>query len=332
MYLSSVEVYRPWYGVGDLGKISLSKKKKKSAPAPAIPPSLKSNVDFFNSAINDIPWPHTFFKSFVVLGSPDSKPFHNGIKIEKVIELAGSDLFPISKSELNRRIAFWLYENQDGMNRYFENAVKILVHHKEKQAKKKAKRKKRIGVVITILGAVISIITGGILAPAIIALLQAGYSIYEAKKGSKESLSNAKKLMKFLGISPEAMEKFRLWIVSNAERDPEAPPVPEGQEIRAKYLFFVEETLPVQSDNMEDGMKSAFKASKTGDRVTVVDASVGKVSVMMLREEKGFRKIPFDKGASVQALPKASAERLAGKSGFPIWLLAVPALAFAVKG
>lgn len=332
MYLSAVKVYRrSHYGVGNLGATApvAAKPLPVKLPPPAPKPvqakpedKQKEYVALFKKVTSEIPFPHPYFRSFIENPAVEPQPFYQGVKITDPEGLAKTNYFPNTKANIERDIAAWLYNNQPKLNSHVQVRIQQYVREKEKKAKKKAKKKKILGIVLAVVGGIASILTGGILLPAVIALVQVGFSVWDAKKGSKEALANAKKLMAFLHISPEAMEKFRLWIMSNAQRPPEVPPTPEGVQIKGRYLVFVEENLAAQSDSAEEAMQKGFVFSKVGDRVTLVDAGTNQVLALMLREEKGVRKIPVEKGGAVQALPKSSADKLAGKTDIlPILLI-----------
>jgi hypothetical protein len=283
--------------------------------------------DAQNKALNRVPWPHKFFRSFMTGPKVPVPAFYGDMQFTDP-KLVQSGYFQHVGDGTDKDIALYLYNNQDAVNAHFTACVQEVIDaEKANVARKKAAEKKK-GIITLIVGVVVGVVTMGIgtIAVAAVTLAQAGYSVYHAKTLSKAQLADVKALMAYLGVNDSAMDLFRTWIVRLAEAPPEVPPTPTNVVPTSRYTFFINGEYSLEENDPQAGMAQLLGWTEVGDRVTIKDDAAQTVYRVYLRVKDGFSGVPLDQAATVQSLPEDMAVSVAGGWFNPlILLLAVPA-------
>ncbi len=259
--------------------------------------------------LDRVPWPHHFFRSFMTAPKTQPGPFYQGYNFMDPV-LVSMGYFKKPGEQTDREIAQYLYDNQDSVNSHFQTCVQEYIEAMKREAEKEKEEAKRKGIIISIVGAVAGILTGGI-AAAIIAVGQAAYSVYDAKKMSAETLKDAKALLEFLKVGPLAMDDFRTWITKFVSSPPECPPTPNGITINSKYTFFSNGDYVTQNNSAELGLSRTLSLTMVGDRVTVKDETSQSVYRVYLRVAQGFRGVPPADEHLLQCMSQAQAIAMA---------------------
>lgn len=285
-----------------------------------------------NKALNRVPWPHHFFRSFMTTPRVPVPAFYGSFMFTDP-KLVESGYFQRVGEGTDKDIAQYLYDNQDAVNAHFEILVKEVIEAEKRKAERDKKEAKRKGIIMTIAGVVLGIVTMGIgtIAVAAVAVAQAGWTVYDAKRMSADQIKNVKALMNYLGVKPEAMDLFRTWIVRLVETPAEVPPTPANAMPTATYTFFNNGELILQENDVELGLSQILGLTQVGDRITVKDEVAQTVYRVYLRVKDGFNGIPPDKAHLAQVMPENMAVAVAGGGFNPLLLLAIPVLLAVTK-
>ena len=267
-----------------------------------------------NAVLDRVPWPHAFFRNFMLAPKTQPGPFYQGYNFaDPALVMMG--YFKNPGEITDRDVAQYLFDNQDAVNNHFQISVQEKIEADKRKAEEDAKEAKRKGMIINIAGLVLGVLTGGI-AAAVLAVAQAAYAVYDAKKMSTESLADAKKILDYLKVSPIAMDDFRTWIVRLVSSPPEVPPTPVSVNVASKFTFFKNGDYITQNNAADMGLSRALSLTSVGDRVTVKDEQAQSVYRVYLRVARGFMGVPPDKEHLLQSMSQAQAIQMAG--GVPI--------------
>lgn len=268
-----------------------------------------------NKAIDRVPWPHPFFRSFMTAPKAQPGPFYQGFNFSDPA-LVKMGYFKNVGPDTDVDIAEYLYNNQDAVNTHFSTCVQEMIaaeQEKEKKAKEEAKKR---GIITTIVGVVAGIVTLGAALPVVIAataaqLAMTGWQCYAVKHATADQLKNVEFLLKFLNVSPLDFDKFRTWITNLVQSPPEVPPTPAGVTINSTYTVFKNGDFLLQNNDAATAMAIAFPRTVVGDRLTVKDETSQSVFRVYLRSRDGLMGVPIDQAHLVQSMSQAQAVQMA---------------------
>ena len=266
-------------------------------------------------------------------------PFWGGKKpfLHWDVNLIFSDYPTWTVDGLHRSVAYFMKNNQYNINAYFTLRVQAWARQLEKDAKsieKEAKRGLRglILVMQMLLKAALSMIDPtGLLS---IAMQSFSDLIFNSYALLEEEAIRAKAIFGMLGMTPDDILPFRMWIGSMIVLPPATPNTPEGDLSTGKYSLFVNGNIVSRSDNLEKARAIAEPQMKIGDRLEIKDEDTDKLVGMFIREPKGIVAVPYNAQARIQSLGPKVMQKMLGRQlqmKDLIWLAAIPVGALLVR-
>jgi hypothetical protein len=262
------------------------------------------------------PWPHEWFKTFVTSPLVAVPPIHDGYKWNDGF-LSDSSYFPRPTERIKQDLADYIAANENLLNDHFNAEVLAWAKREEEKAKKKQALFQFLGIVAFIL----DFFTFGAASAAMSMV-----NIYRTKQMTDKQVSMTRQIQDHFGITDEAIEKFRVWVVGLAKAPKVQIPTlgPRDPAVSGKYGIYIEQKPAIFADTPEDVLRKAYSNTQTGERILVKDEMTGQVVNYFLREQAALKKVPLDQAAKLQALGPDAAGRIAGKPEFPTWALLIP--------
>lgn len=278
-----------------------------------------SITDSQQRAIDRVPWPHPFFKTFMTSPKTQPGPFYNGYMFADPV-LVSMGYFKNVGPQTDADLAQYLYNNQDAVNNHFVTCVQEMIkaeQDREEDAKRDAKKR---GIITAVIGVLAGLVTLGagtvvVIAATAVQLAATGWQVYATKNATKDQLGNVEFLIKFLNVSPLDFEKFRVWITNLVNSPPEVPQTPTGVTISSTFSVFKNGNFLIQDSNAVNALSRSYGLTVVGDRLTVKDETSQSVYRVYLRTKDGLLGIPPEDSHLVQVLPDAQAIQMASSIG-----------------
>lgn len=279
--------------------------------------------------IDEIPWPHSFMRSFWELREVGKHPhfrawpgheqtlFFKGIPIWNLQALEEAGYMSRSKNQIRHDVARWLVENEQNIERHFVQRVNEWIREKERKARKEAKLLKMFGFVMKVFSALGPVGVGAVISPA--------FTIYKAERLSKTQIKLVRDAQRILNISEDRLQKFRDWVARWATYQPKG------------FVVKVEGKIVGEADTAEEAAKLAVRKARKGSRFEIFrdGESTGLyiwtgVSAQRVPEEM-VSKVRQMSPDELENLVKRAEQKVERPSKFPWWiLLAVPGIYAAV--
>jgi hypothetical protein len=300
-----------------------------SRSAPASVAQWAKNLATVHEAWMSIPWPHEFFRTFLLDPKVPTPVFANGLQLRDP-ELAATCYFPATVDKIHTDIAKYIAANEEAFNKHFETEILQWAHDLEKRARELATWTETFSKVMMVVGAVLDLFSAGV-GSLVCGALSAAVTIHNVKELTSIQKESFFGLQEILGITTSNMEAFRLWIVSRlGPKAPEVPQTPPAAQIGA-YSIFIENVYWKSFDNATIAIQEAYKATQVGNRIILKNEASGLGEGMFLRESTGLRSVPPSVAGQLQALPADSAKTVAGGAGFPTWTAMIPVAMMVLK-
>ncbi len=282
-----------------------------------------SNLSLLLKAWESVPWPSRFFRGFLASPRVSLPPFAEGMLYNDA-RLAASPYFPKTQKEIEKNIANYLYDNQEGFIDHFVIVSEEYIQEQQEKLAAKQKAQERLGKVLEVFSLLMSALPGpGWLTTILFDIPKTAFEVYSVRKFGKEQLKTQEKVMEVLGFAPHDMETLNQWITANAVVKPYVPPAPSGG---GTYTLWINASFIGKDEEMSSLIAYATHVTKVGDTVEIGEND--EVIGVFLRRKEELELIPEEAAAKMQLLThsqtKEIANNLDGTKDIPWWLVALP--------
>jgi hypothetical protein len=251
-------------------------------------------INQWNAGFSRIPWPHYFFKTFWF--KPETTPFYKHWKTSAIPTEAflRSDYFPRSPQKIETDCATFISNNVKLVESSFVGTFRGYIQHVQELVKKREESAKRMGIVYTVAGALMSVITLG--AASVLSItMSAALSVAQVASGIQTMKSMAaiqkeaiKGIYGVLHITESRVNSFKDWLAVKAVRPPiqKAPPTPSTV-VPKMYSSFIEQKFIATGDDADAVAVRAYGLSRINDRVIVKNEATGEIVMLIVHGKDG---------------------------------------------
>jgi len=271
--------------------------------------------------LDEIPWPHDFFRSFVSYPLSEPSAFYQSIPIWYWEDLWSAGYFNKPIDEIRRDVATWLKANTDALEKHFIGEVERWMKKEEEKQKEKAQMWGIGGFVMQAFGFGMSILLPGI-GSLISSVMSGAYKYFSTMKMSEDAKKTMKKILAVMKIDESRMDAFAAWIAKWAAIEtPKFTVIIEGREVG-------------RFETAEEASRAAIAGSRVGNRIEFFwgDTSLG----LKLRLSTGVVDVPANVEAQIRSMSSEEliakvdtvARSVEAKAAFPWWIIPLAGVLF----